>query len=500
QFANANTPVIYAFEKLISYIHLGFGFMFYAYIVLNFLGALYQSVPVYKIVYKEINFPYVTSLLGGLAIFGGFFFYTDKITYYQVLSGHYNLHGDVQQALGDYALAESYYKGGGFYGGNNHKSYYHLAALSRYDQRDTETEFYLDKASRYRPSEHVFVMKADYYKERNDFFKAVFTLQEGLKKFPESEFLRNNLAMQYAQTNILDSALYYFDARYYAKKWTSVSNTNNWYIFAKSNLEFPADTVNKLVSEAELPFINNLLAYGNMQRHQLDLRNVPISTDSVLNAYTFPLLNNLTMNFGNVPVDTLENAFKKASANYRNGDLADVITYNKALLKYRQYDYNGFFRAMDAAQAGADDEKKGEYFNTIGLVSLKLNAPRLAVNYFGSALQYQYEEAKVNYGVALNEARMLDDAAQYWRSLLSNAEDSVHHAVAYNQVKILKMDVDEAVAAGSDPVLYQFLRLYMYQLRTEDFLTILQELGNANMQGDLLMTLAEDRISSGEFD
>ena len=500
QFANVNTPAIDAFENLISYIHLGFGFMFYAYVILNFLGALYHSVPVYKIVYKELNFPYVTSLLGGLAFFAGFFFYTDKIAYYQVLSGHYNLHGDVQQVMGNYELAESYYKGGGFYGGSNHKSYYHLATLAKYENRDEDTEYFLSKAVRYKPSEHAYIMMADFYKQQNDFFKGIFTLQEGLRKFPESEFLRNNLAMQYARTNILDSALYYFDAGYYADEWADVSNTNNWYIFAKSNLEFSADTVNQLVAEAGVPLINNLLAYGNLKDQQLNLRNVAISSDSVLNSYTFPLLNNLTLNLGEVDTETIEKAFKKASANYKNGDLADAITYNRALLKYRQFDYNGFFRAMDAAQVGADDEQKGKYFNTIGLVALKLNAPRLAVNYFGSALQYQYDEAKVNYGLALNEAHLLDDAKKYWQTLMDNPADTVHRQVAFNQTKILAMDVSDATAAGSDPVLYQFLRVYMHQLKVPDFLSVFDELENPNMQGDLLMALCEDRIAEGRVD
>ncbi|MGB3464049.1 MAG: hypothetical protein WBA74_02220, partial [Cyclobacteriaceae bacterium] len=54
QFVITNNPATDAFKDIISFIHLGFGFMFYAYVILNFLGALYQTVPVYRIVYKEI--------------------------------------------------------------------------------------------------------------------------------------------------------------------------------------------------------------------------------------------------------------------------------------------------------------------------------------------------------------------------------------------------------------------------------------------------------------
>ncbi|MEL6558168.1 MAG: hypothetical protein AAFQ94_08295 [Bacteroidota bacterium] len=500
QFVITNNPAIDAFKDLISYVHLGFGFMFYAYIILNFLAALYKSVPVYKIVYKEINFPFVTSLLAGLAIFAGVFFYSDKKPYFEIYGAYFNIHGDAQQALKDFSLAESYYKGAGLYGGNNQKSFYHLASLAKYDGRDDDQEYYLDRALKKRPSEHVYVALADFYKKNGDFFKALFTLRDGLDRFPESAFLRNNLAMQYAKTNVLDSAIYYFNADYYTAEWKGVSKTNNWFIYARSNQEFPADSVNELLKASKVPFTNNLIAYANLKNQSMDMRSVAIPKDSILNSHSFPLLNNMTLNSGEFNTDSLAAAMDAAAQHPFNGDLKHFIDYDLALLKYSNQNYNGFLRSMDAAQVGANETEKGEYLNTIGLVALKLNAPRLAVDYFGSALQQNFEDAKVNYGVALNEAFLIDDAKKYWNALLNRAEDSVHHPIAYNQSTLLNLSVDEVLAAPNDAIKYQYLRVFGRQLRFDDFIKIHSSITNNNMRADLLIAYIDDELADNKSD
>lgn len=500
QFVITNNPAIEAFKDLISFIHLGFGFMFYAYVLLNFLAALYKSVPVFKIVYKEINFPYVTSLLAGLAIFAGFFFYSDKKPYFEIQGAYFNLHGDTQQALKDFALAESYYKGGGLYGGNNQKSFYHLASLAKYDGREEDTEYYLEKALKKRPSEHVYVALSEFYKKKGDFFKALFTLRDGMERFPKSAFLRNNMAMQYAKTNIQDSAIYYFNADYYDDQWIGVSKTNNWFIYAKSNQLFSADSVNQLLAESQVPYSNNLIAYANLRGQVLDMSGIVLPTDSILNSHTFPLLNNMTLNRGKYDSDSLETVMNASAQHHRNGDLKHFIDYDLALLKYGRKDYNGFLRSMDAAQAGANNKEKGEYFNTVGLVALKLNAPRLAVDYFGSALQNQFEDAKVNYGVALNEAQLLDDAIKYWEALLNREADSIHHKIAYNQLTILRMSLDEVMNSEIDAVKYQYLRAYSRLISFEEFIKVVELIGNSNMQADLLISYGNDDISDNRKD
>lgn len=500
QFEITNNPAIDAFKDLITYIHLGFGFMFYAYIVLNFLGALYKSIPVYKIVYKEINFPFATSLLAGLAIFAGMFFYSDKKPYFEVQGAYFNLHGDTQQALENFSLAESYYKGGGFYGGNNQKSYYHLASLAKYDGRKDDQEYYLERALKKRPSEHVYVALADFYKQEGDFFKALFTLRDGLDRYPKSAFLRNNLAMQYAKTNVLDSAIYYFNADYYTDEWRDVSKTNNWFIYARSNQEFPKDSVNQLLKESQVPFTSNLIAYANLKNQSMDMTGITLPKDSILNSHSFPLLNNMTLNNGEFDMDSLAVALSAVAQHPLNGDLKHFIDYDMALLKYRNQDYNGFLRSMDAAQVGANEAEKGEYLNTVGLVALKLNAPRLAVNYFGSALQQNFEDAKINYGVALNEARLIEDAKRYWEALLNNPKDSIHHPLAYNQSTILNLSLEEVLASPNDAIKYQYLRIFSRQLLFDNFMEVLTSISNSNMRADLLMAYAADEIAENKKD
>ncbi|MGB3465231.1 MAG: hypothetical protein WBA74_08175, partial [Cyclobacteriaceae bacterium] len=440
-----------------------------------------------------------TGLLAGLAIVAGMFFYSSKQPYYEILGAHYNIQGDTQHALEDYSLAESYYKGAVFYGGNNQKSFYHLASFAEYDKREDDTERFLDRALKKRPSEHVYISMSEFYKRKGDFFKALFTLRDGLERYPESAYLRNNLAMQYAEANVLDSAIYYFNSEFYDNEWKAVSSTNNWFIYAKSNQVFSADSINDLLKEATIPYNSNLIAYANLTDQTLDMSTVAIPEDSILNSYTFPLLNNISLNDGRRSVDSLQNTLNAAAQHYSNVDLKHLIDYDMALISYAENDFNSFLRYMDAAQVGASPAEKGEYLNTIGLVCLKLNAPRIAVNYFGSALRSKFETAKINYGVALNEAHLTEDAIRYWQSILNNERDSVHHKIAFNQLTILQMSRGEVRQSDNDAIIYQYLRIYDQLMTFDEYLELYSRIANENMQADLLISYARDEMAEGNY-
>ncbi len=500
QSSTINTPAIDALKDVISFIHIGFGSMFFFYVILNFISALYQNIAVYKIVYKEVNFPFVTSLLAGLAVVAGLYFYTDKSAFLESKGGYYNVHGDVQSYLGEFGLAEKYYSAAGFYGGHNLKAYHNIAAYAHYEDDAIKEEDYLLKSTYRDQTDITIVALADFYKEKGNFLKAYLTLQEGLEKYPKSTYIRNNLAMQFAQTNILDSALFYFDPTYYGSEWEHVSKTNSWYIYAKSNLLFNKDSVNELLNNADATLASNLIAYSNLKNQFLDTREISIPADSSLNSITFPLINNMALNRGVSNEDSLKSTFQKAALHYTNDNLKHYLYYDLALMAYKNHDYNGFFRYMDAAQAGSNPVDKGKYFNTVGLISLKLNAPRLAANYFGSALQYKFEEAKINYGIALSEANLVTDAIDYWNQVLNTDLDSSHQQVAFNQLNILKLTTDEAINNSNDAVTYQYLRAYRNLFPYDTFIAALHSISNESMKADLLIVKMKDQLKSGRLD
>jgi len=498
QFAIINTPVTDAFKDIISYVHLGFGFMFFCYVILNFLGALYQNVTVYKIVYQEINFPYVTSLLGGLAVIAGLYFYTGKVAFFESKGGYYNIHGDVQSYLSNYSLAEKYYEAGGIYGGQNHKSHYNLATFAQFDKDNEQTEYFLNKAVKGDRSEFAYVALADFHQKNGDFLKSYLTLREALEKNPRSTVIKNNLAIQFTKTNILDSALLYFNPNNYEDKWKDVASTNTWYVYAKSNQLFGADTIQQILNTTRGPISSNLVAYSNLNNQALDLSTIDIPNDSSLNSLSFPLINNASLNNGENSNNRILEVVQKASNHHTNTDLKHLLDYDKALIAYKKHDYNSFFRNMDLAQVGSNNEEKGKFLNILGMVALKLNAPKVAASFFKSAIEYRFNEAKVNYGLALSESNQIPEAITYWQSILNNESDSSHYQIAFNQLNILTIRNDEAISIGNPSILYQYLRANRNRLTYNQFYQLLNGLDNDNMKADLLIIKIKDQFKSGK--
>ena len=74
QFIRGNDGVFEAFHYFIVYFHIGFGVLFFLYIIAIFIDPLIKGFEIYKIAYKERIFPYATARLGGLVAVAAFFF------------------------------------------------------------------------------------------------------------------------------------------------------------------------------------------------------------------------------------------------------------------------------------------------------------------------------------------------------------------------------------------------------------------------------------------
>ena len=210
QSLSANDPALEALEDAIVFGHIGFGGMFFLYIILNFISLLIKNLPVHKIAFKEDNFPYVTARIGGLLAVAAFFFVSNKASFYQSVAGFYNGLADVELIRGNQASARFYFNEGYVYSQTNHKSNFMLCSML--DNAGPRIR-HMKSAKGKNPMPETFVNLGQEYERNNQFFDAIFTYQEGLRMFPGNKQIRTNLALLYNKTNVADSALYYTEGK-----------------------------------------------------------------------------------------------------------------------------------------------------------------------------------------------------------------------------------------------------------------------------------------------
>ena len=142
---HGNDPTYNGTSYLILYAHLAFGFMFILYLIFNFIDPLVGGIQVYKIVFIDRNFPYISSKLGGLIVVLAFFLIANKGPYQKLVAAEYNYMGNFHQKAGNSPLAITYYKQGNVFDWDNHHSNYNLAKY--YAQKNNFEDFIPQTAS-----------------------------------------------------------------------------------------------------------------------------------------------------------------------------------------------------------------------------------------------------------------------------------------------------------------------------------------------------------------
>ena len=182
-FNSANDQLVESFEDIIFYGHIGYGAMFFIYIIANFFATLIHNYQVSKIAYKPEYFPFYTYRMMGMIAVIALFLRANMIVLSQSQSAYYNGIADIHYLNNELRLAEEYYNVAGSYVYQNHRSNYALASLSRIQRDKTAEAFYLENAIIKNPSEHAIIGLSNLYLRNNQFWQGMFNLQEGLLRF-----------------------------------------------------------------------------------------------------------------------------------------------------------------------------------------------------------------------------------------------------------------------------------------------------------------------------
>lgn len=295
----ANDPVLEVVEDLVVTSQLAMSVVFVFYVTANFYPLFKQGLPVHKVLYKPLKFGLTQARLFGFTGVVALLSMEGLLPIYQAVAGYFNGLGDLYTVRKEYVLAEQYYKMALQQEFQNHKSNYALASLAQRQGDPTATAYYFKQATLKKPSPQAYIGLSGILMSQRMFFDALFSLREGLRKFPESGELLNNLGILYAQTNVADSAYYYLQR---AEEHTSRDNvpaTNLLGILAKSTNTTLLDSLTQNTAQRDyLSWQANWMTVRNLRQvfTPIPFNKEAFRPDSLLNVSGLAYLVNYSFN------------------------------------------------------------------------------------------------------------------------------------------------------------------------------------------------------------
>ncbi len=388
-FYEGNDLVIEVIEDAIVFGHLGFGAMFFIYIIANFINYLLKNLPVYKIAYKEDNFPYFTSRLAGLIVVAALYYSSNEVPKYQGIGAFYSGMGDMYQRLDNSEKAKAMYAESAIYGVNNHKANYNLGMLEvKADDRITG----FDRATQKKPSAFAYANLGLEYESEGKFFDALFAYQKGLSVYPDNAALKNNLAMMYGKTHVLDSTLYYLTQLSSGSFMNEVILANLLSVSATHQIDYLnfVDSA-RIASNERYDVGANAIAHSIVTGKGELPGKLILPTSSRLNLIKYAYVNNLALWAYSHPEDsdTALRVLDSYLMDEQNTDYKERLLFLKALVLYVQGHVGEAFSILK--NLTHTSSIPGYYSTLLGVWSIQQGQPKLAFDFFDIAEEHKLD-------------------------------------------------------------------------------------------------------------
>ncbi len=408
-FQRGNDAAYEGMHYMIIYAHLGFGFMFFCYVLVNFINPLSKGFTIYKIVYKEQNFPYSTARLGGLAAVAAFYFLADQEAFDLTTAARYNYMGDYYKSQNEQMLADQYYLESSRYGWDNHYGNYSLAKSAENKNDPSEASYRYFRASRRFPSEYAYINTAESFKKLEEQSRILPILQEGEVDFPKSGEICNNLALALIKNKAFNEALNKLNKNKTSGKWNKATQVNKWQV----NL----DSAVQPEFEKFPPELNaNILAKNIESDRRLEPSLTVQSFPDIINLHSIAFLINANWMWNGFDTDTLTQKF---AAGTLDENVKVDLNHSYAISQFLAGNHNMSLEVFDILQNSPYSFYKSYFLNQTGLLFLALNEPQLAYEYFSKAIERKNERAKINKLISMMEIGLWDEIEEY---LIQNPE------------------------------------------------------------------------------
>ncbi|WP_422361870.1 tetratricopeptide repeat protein [Reichenbachiella sp.] len=472
QSYHGNDAFIASMQSMILYSHIGFGLMFFLYIIFNFITQLQQNLPVHQFAYIEDNFPYISARIAGLIIVAALFFRSHFGSFYLGMAGYYNGLGDLNLTLENESTAKYYYKESVSKNAYNHHGNYQLAQLE--DEPILRLK-YLKNAIKSAPTSYAFASLGREYENNSRFFDALFTYQDGLKEFPNNWAIQNNIALLYNKTNVIDSAIYYLENSTPGTWKQAVVDANRKAVASLHGWPIKLDESKNL---ERFDLQSNSLANQLINKDTSSLTFITQPPSISLNLFTYSYLKNLGLycNQNQLPeflqlvdpfLDAPDNAAFRKELNivkalnlYQNGQVAKAIEI--------------IFQLKEVYE-----DESGKWNALLGKWCLELDAPLLASKYLEAARETLYPNVSADLSLAYH--RLGDQSlALFLLSKESTSNDSINPTMAAEWTKLFDAMQQNKVSWNS----YSFTRekemLTQAKIATADQRLLFERIGLEN--------------------
>lgn len=471
--ATANDPALQLVKDSIIYAHLGYGIIFLAYVVANFLPMLGENLAVYKVLYKPTTMPYFTFRLAGLIATFAFFAYSNwKVSVNQLYAGYYNGLGDIYLANDSLGYAENLYKRSVYFATRNYHAHYALAQISRAQTNIRKAKQEYDDLSFGRPLDLGYLNWNQLLSADNEDTKAARVLEAGLRDFPKNGYLLNALALNKLKTNHPDSALALAKSAAQFPEARTEAQANLVGICAKFGMPHRADSLLKLVDFSAPAVRNNLLALASAQG--LDLKaSVDIGTDTVLNVYKAASANNAMIDQRRDADTAFLSRIVKVARRPSNYYFRDFLIPAAALA---YYEHGMKSEAFKLIRGQAFQGRSGHDYDMIGLWAIEQGAPAYAIRFLDEAILLDLKVAGYHRAIALTESGDYASALQEWEQLQSSADAEVARLAA--RMKYLLTCTESEARSLPDIEKYEFSRLRFApedETRWEEFIASISD-------------------------
>jgi len=431
-FSSGNDPMIEAFEDAILYSQIGFGILFFIYIIANFGPLIAKNYRVIKIVYQSRILPFFVFRIGGVIAAGFLFFQAEFFPYYQILAGYFNQVGDLYLIEDQLDLAREYYDQASDYEYQNHRSNYAMATIGRLQKDKLDEAYYFENSLLKRPTEYAYVNLANVYLRNNQYFEGLFKIKEGESQFPLSSQILNNLGYFYSKTDIIDTALYYFNLANNATRKHAVPIGNIYGTLAKSGLYISLDSLSKYYSSDDpITNINQQALLNFTQHHEPAL--IDRNTEFIQNDVDFASVYNSGLNALRSSDTIYFNLITEYRDSTNNGFYQNRLDILRAVHYYFTHRTEKAFQILNTyANISLN---KDEYYRLLGKLALEHDVPRISAEFFEKTNIVASDEDYLNLTMARLEAGDYAIALENFQQLKqSDNADIVRIAEEYTSV------------------------------------------------------------------
>ena len=465
-----NDPILRILGDIIIYAHLGIGIAFLLYVLYNFIPLIEKGYKVHKILYKPSNLPYMSYKLMAIMIIVGLFSMRgfDYPVWYS-MGGYNNTKADLVLAEGYLDIAEAYFSNADAYAYHNHKANYSLGMMA-YKTEPTKAINYFANAMDQQPTGQAIVNKANLHNSQEDYYKALFTLQEGSDLINDKHHLYNNLALQFEKVKVIDSTSYYYQLA--GTKNQQVRN-NRIAFGAKYNRPFGKDSL-ALFNNLDRVGLANAAAIGYIE-------NEP-SMVTANHMYDMALLNNWLLSDASQRNESALYIARATIDSTTNNDYKDQLMHSWSLAAYGK---GNIAQAIDGllslAYNSAIWSDRAKF--SLAKIYLQQGSYQQAIDIF---LDLNKGHLSLELAVALLENGDPEDGLSFWQQ----AADSEDDFLSTTAKEIIEVIYAEEPNLNSDRKKYLYARYNRFFIDETAEDQLLKRFENLDLRINLALELA----------